>query len=118
MAKATALIFLVFMSADIMATLCRVCVCISIRVHKPMNKFSSKNKRPRDMLFLLKDTSSIKDEKIVQGMQICMFVCFLEPLQVRYPHPKCENFNILLQFFSLTIERISLLCCMYVVSYK
>ena len=50
------------------------------------------------MLFFLKDTLSIEDEKIVQGMQICLFVCLLETLQGGYPHQKCENFNFLSQF--------------------
>ena len=31
--------------------------------------------------------------QIVQGMQICLFVCSPEPLQVSYPHPKFGNFN-------------------------
>ena len=50
-----------------------------------------------DAIFL-KDTLSIEDEKSVQGMQICLFVCLLESLQGRYPHQKCENFNSLSQF--------------------
>ena len=41
-------------SADIMASLCGVCVCVNI---------SSKSTRPRDMLLLLKDALSIKDDK-------------------------------------------------------
>ena len=45
----------VFMSADIMASLCGVCVCVR------MNNFS-KNTRPRDMLLPLKDTLSIKGD--------------------------------------------------------
>ena len=44
----------VFMSADIMASLC------GVRVH--MNN-SSKSPMPRDMLFLSKDTLSIGDDK-------------------------------------------------------
>ena len=34
-----------------------------------------------------------RGRKIVQGMQICLFVCLLETLQGGYPHQKCENFN-------------------------
>ena len=34
------------------------------------------------MLFLLKQ---LFKKKSVQGMQVCLFVCFPEPLQVRYP---------------------------------
>ena len=41
------------LSADIMASLCGVHV----------NNFSSKTTRPRDMLFLFKDTLSIEDDK-------------------------------------------------------
>ena len=77
-------------SADIMSSLCGV----GVRV----NNFFSKTTRPRDMLFFLKDTLSIEDEKLFQGMQICLFVCLLETLQGRYPHQKCENFNFLSQF--------------------
>ena len=40
--------------ADIMASLCGVHVII----------FSSKSRRPRDMLLLLKDTLSIEDDKL------------------------------------------------------
>ena len=40
-------------SADIMASLCGV----------RMNNFSSKTTRPRDMLYFLKDTLSIEDDK-------------------------------------------------------
>ena len=42
----------IFMSADIMASLCGICV----RVH--VNDFSSKTTRPRDTLLILKDTLS------------------------------------------------------------
>ena len=78
-----------------------------------VNNFS-KTTIHRNMLFLLKDTLSIKDEKqfkacisvylsvcqshYKQGMHICLFVCLTEPLQARYPHPKCENFNTLSPF--------------------
>ena len=43
-------------SADIMASLCGICV------HVCVNNFSSKTTRPRDMLLILKDTLSIEDE--------------------------------------------------------
>ena len=66
------------------------------------------------MLLLLKDTLSIKYEKLFQGMQICLFICSPEPLQVRYPHPKCEHFNTLLQFsHSLLQEFLSYLAYIY-----
>ena len=74
-----------------MSSLCGVGVRVRVRVR--VNNFSSKTTRPRDVLFFLKDTLSIEDEKIVQGMQIYLFVCLLETLQGGYPHQKCENFN-------------------------
>ena len=62
-----------------------------------MNNFS-KATRPRGMLVFFKDTLSIEDEKLFQGMQICLFVCLLETLQGMFPHQKCEYFNTLSQF--------------------
>ena len=58
---------------------------------------SSKTTSARDMLFL-KATLSIRVEKVFKASKICLFVCLLEPLQGRYPHQKCENFNTLSQF--------------------
>ena len=49
----------IFMSADIMASLCSVRVCVRVRV----TNFFSKTTRPRDMLFFLKDTLTIEDDK-------------------------------------------------------
>ena len=46
----------VFMSADIMASLC------GVRIRLRVNNFS-KTSRPRDMLFFSKDTLSIEDDK-------------------------------------------------------
>ena len=46
-------------SADIMASLCGVRVCVRVRV----TNFFSKTTRPRDMLFFLKDTLTIEDDK-------------------------------------------------------
>ena len=52
--------------------------------------------------------------KIVQGMQICMFVCLLEPLKLTYPHPKCKNFNTLSQFSQRLLQGfLSYLAHMY-----
>ena len=48
-------------SADIMSSLCGV----GVRVR--MNNFSSKTTRPKDMLFFLKDTLSIEDEKLFKA---------------------------------------------------
>ena len=53
---------------------------------------------PRDILFILKDTLSIKDEKLFKSRKSVCSTCFPEPLQARYPHPKYENFNILSHF--------------------
>ena len=91
-----------------MSSLCGV----GIRVR--MNNFFSKTTRPRDMLFFLKDTLSIEDEKLFQGMQICLFVCLLETLQGEYPHQKCENFNFLSQFSQWLLQGfLSYLAYMY-----
>ena len=49
------------MSADIIESLCGVHICV---VH--INNFSERS-RPRDMLFLLKDTLSIEDEKLFKA---------------------------------------------------
>ena len=62
--------YLRFMSANIMTSIC----CAHVRIGVHVNNFS-KGTRLRDMLFLLKDTLSIEDENLFQGMQIC----FLEP---------------------------------------
>ena len=74
------LCWLTCQSADIMASLC------GVRVR--MNNFSSKSTRPIDTLFVLKDTLSIEDETLFKA---CRSICLSspEPLQVRYPHPKC-----------------------------
>ena len=53
-------------SADIMSSLCGVGVRVRV------NNFSSKTTRPRDMLFFLKDTLSIEDEKLFKA---CSSVC-------------------------------------------
>ena len=59
---------IVFMSADIMSSLCGV----GVRV----NNFSSKTTRPRDVLFFLKDTLSIEDEKLFKACKsVCSSVC-------------------------------------------
>ena len=50
-------------SADIMSSLCGVGVRVRVRV----NNFFSKTTRPRDMLFFLKDTLSIEDEKLFKA---------------------------------------------------
>ena len=50
-----------YVSADIMASLCSVCVGIHV------NNFFSKSTRPRDMLFFLKDTLCIEDEKVFKA---------------------------------------------------
>ena len=60
----------VFMSADIMSSLCGVGVRVRV------NNFFSKTTRPRDMLFFLKDTLSIEDEKVFKACKsVCSSVC-------------------------------------------
>ena len=57
-------------SADIMSSLCGVGVRVRV------NNFFSKTTRPRDMLFFLKDTLSIEDEKLFKACKsICSSVC-------------------------------------------
>ena len=59
-----------FMSADIMSSLCGVGVRVRV------NNFFSKTTRPRDMLFFLKDTLSIEDEKLFKACKsVCSSVC-------------------------------------------
>ena len=59
-------------SADIMSSLCGVGVRVRFRV----NNFSSKTTRPRDVLFFLKDTLSIEDEKLFKACKsVCWSVC-------------------------------------------
>ena len=57
-------------SADIMSSLCGVGVRVRV------NNFFSKTTRPRDMLFFLKDTLSIEDEKLFKECKsVCSSVC-------------------------------------------
>ena len=59
-------------SAGIMSSLCGVGVRVRVRV----NNFSSKTTRPRDVLFFLKDTLSIEDEKLFKACKsVCSSVC-------------------------------------------
>ena len=61
---------LTFQSADIMSSLCGVGVRVRV------NNFFSKTTRPRDMLFFLKDTLSIEDEKLFKACKsVCSSVC-------------------------------------------
>ena len=55
-----------------MSSLCGVGVRVRVRV----NNFFSKTTRPRDMLFFLKDTLSIEDEKLFKACKSdCSSVC-------------------------------------------
>ena len=57
-------------SADIMSSLCGVGVRVRV------NNFFSKTTRPREMLFFLKDTLSIEDEKLFKACKsVCSSVC-------------------------------------------
>ena len=63
-------------SADIMSSLCGVGVRVRVRVRVRVNNFSSKTTRPRDVLFFLKDTLSIEDEKLFKACKsVCSSVC-------------------------------------------
>ena len=65
-------IILVFLGVFFMSSLCGVGVRIRVRV----NNFFSKTTRPRDMLFFLKDTLSIEDEKLFKACKsVCSSVC-------------------------------------------
>ena len=60
-------------SADIMASLCGVCIHVRVGIH--VNNFFSKSTSPRDMLFILKGTLSIEDEKLFKACRsVCSFV--------------------------------------------
>ena len=49
-------------------------LCHHVRVR--VNNFFSKTTRPRDMLFFLKDTLSIEDEKVFKACKsVCSSVC-------------------------------------------
>ena len=55
-----------------MSSLCGV----GVRVRDRVNNFFSKTTRPRDMLFFLKDTLSIEDEKLFKACKsVCSSVC-------------------------------------------
>ena len=73
-------------SADIMSSLCGVGVRARVRV----NNFSSKTTRPRDVLFFLKDTVSIEDEKLFKA---CKFANLISKLNfyklIPYPMDNC-----------------------------
>ena len=57
-------------SVGIMSSLC------GVRVRVRVNNFSSKTTRPRDVLFFLKDTLSIEDEKLFKACKsVCSSVC-------------------------------------------
>ena len=62
---------------------------------RPREHLLPQNYMAQRYAVFLKDTLTIQDEKLFKA---CKSVCLLEPLQVRYPHQKCENFNNLSQF--------------------
>ena len=76
-------------SAGGMASLCGFCVCVSN---------ISKITRPRDMLLLLKDTSSIEDDKVFKAYRcVCLFSI---AVRREVPPPIVWKFN---HFFILYI---------------
>ena len=53
-----------------------LCQLTCVRVRVRVNNFSSKTTRPRDVLFFLKDTLSIEDEKLFKACKsVCSSVC-------------------------------------------
>ena len=63
-----------FMSADLSADIISSLCGVGVRVR--VNNFFSKTTRPRDMLFFLKDTLSIEDEKLFKACKsVCSSVC-------------------------------------------
>ena len=77
-------------SPDIMASLYGICVCVCV------NNFS-KVQGPETCCFL-QQIPYLSRMKHCSRHANLLFVCSPESLQVRYPHPKCENFNTLSQF--------------------
>ena len=67
---------------------------VTLRRGRPREQLLLLNYKTQRHAVFLRDTLTIDDE----GKQICSFVSSTEPLQVRYPHPKCENFNTLSHF--------------------
>ena len=63
---------------------------------RPSEQLLLQTTRPRDMLIFLKDTLTIKDEKLFKA---CRSVClFARAITSEVFHQKCENFNTLSQF--------------------
>ena len=66
----------VFMSADLSVSWHYVVTLRRGGVRVRVNNFSSKTTRPRDVLFFLKDTLSIEDEKLFKACKsVCSSVC-------------------------------------------
>ena len=83
------------MSADIMASLCGICVHVGIR----MNNFFSKSTSPKDMLIpylsRMKNCSRHAD----------LFVyLFPRGITSEVPHPKFENFKTLSHFYPTALK--------------
>ena len=81
-----------------MASLCGVCICVRL------NSFSSKNTRPREMLFVLKDTLSIKNEKVIKACK--SEIRSKIPPPPSPPPPRVWKFQHFTTVLSLTIEGI------------
>ena len=80
--KCRFLCHLICQSDNFMSSLCGVCVCLRICVR--VNNFSSKTARPRDMFFFFKKIPYLSRMKNY-SRHADLFVCLLEPLEVRYP---------------------------------
>ena len=85
---------------------------ITLRCLRPREQLLRNHKTQRHAGFFLKIPQ-------LSWMKNCsrhadLFVCSPEPLQERYPHPKCENFNTSSQIFhSLLLGFFSFLAHMY-----
>ena len=100
-------------SADIISSLCGVGVHVRVRV----NNFSSKTTRPRDVLFFLKDTLFIEDEKCSRHANLSVRL-FARDITRGVPPPKVWKFQHLITIFSVTIAGISLISCLYVLDQR
>ena len=91
-------------SADIMSSLCGVCVRVRVRVRVTI--FFSKTTSARDMQFFLNESLPIDDEKLFKACRsVCSFV-----LQ----NQKCIHFHTFLHFSQWLMKGLVWKCaCMY-----
>ena len=102
------------MSGDIMASLGGVHVHVGVCV----NNFSDESTKPRDMLFVVKDTLSIEDDKLFKASRSVHLFVSQSHYKWGIPTEGVKISTLYHNNFSLTIGRISLLSCIYVLGYK